>query len=105
MENTNIQPDYLNPESPLYYKGYRYEKSKYGFELWYDENGIKRKEIGYHNNGNKYYEGYYNENGEYHNEDGYAYQYWNINGEIKYQEYYLNGIYLTEQEWKEKTGK
>lgn len=101
MENTQ-QPDYLNPESDKYYKGFRYEKIKpIGNEIWFDENNTIRKKIIYYDNGNKKYESYYNEKGEYHNEEGYAYQEWEENGEIAYQEYLLNDIDLTEQEWKE----
>ena len=48
---------------------------------------------------------YYNKNEVFHNEYDYACQTWRKNGEIINQLYYLNGIYLTEQEWKEKTGK
>lgn len=96
---------YLNPNSPNYYKGFRYHKTKTGIERWYDENGNCSKEIGYYSNGNKNYECYYDQTLDYHNEEGYAYQYWEENGEISFQDYWLNGEELTEDEWKEEVSK
>ena len=106
MENNNTQqPDYLNPQSDKFYKGYRYEKDKDGNEIWFDENGTIRKNVCYYSNGNKRYETYFNKNGDFHNEEVFAFQRWGINGELKLQYYFLNGKLLTEQEWKEAINK
>ena len=90
---------YYNPNSPKYYKGFRYSKNKSGTDYWNDENGTIRKVISYYN-GNKLSECYYNEEGEHHNEDGYAYKSWHTNGDIFSQLYYLNGKELTEDVFK-----
>ena len=59
MENNNTQqPDYLNPQSDKFYKGYRYEMDEFGNERWFDANGIKRKEI------SSLFKEYWNENVE-----------------------------------------
>lgn len=34
---------YYNPNSPNYYKGFRYEKLEDGEEIWFDENNVCRK--------------------------------------------------------------
>ena len=84
---------------------YRYEKNEEGDEFWFDQNGNVRKKIIYRNNGTKWFEVFFNENGNLHNEDGYAYQSWRDNGEISVQEYWLKNKKLSEQEWKKKTGR
>ena len=88
---------WLNPNSPKYYKGYRYEKDIDGDERWYDENGKVRKRIDYFGNGNKYLEEYFNEKGDSHNEDGYAVQEWYENGKVFSQIYCLNNEEISEE--------
>ena len=51
-----------------------------------------------HSNGQKKSESYYIL-GMMHNENGPAHKEWYSNGELKYQEYWLDGIEYTKSEW------
>ena len=57
---------------------------------------MNKPEIIYYDNGQKWYEKYYNDKGEYHREDGPAITEWNKNGQKDVDFYSINGFYHRE---------